>query len=107
MVHFLIRLLAYISLAISVMFAVIDATRSIGMSEFVYTRFGESFELVAPQLLINMQDWLALNAPVFVSEELVATVLQFPTFAVFAVLALMLYAIGRQPERRELRSFAR
>lgn len=106
MVRFFFRMFAYLALAVSVLFAVIDATRSIGISHLEYTPFGESFQLGAPLLLQDLTGWLAANAPQFVSEDLLAMILHLPTFAVFAFVAFLLYAIGHQPERRGLRTYA-
>ena len=103
MIRFLLRTIAFVAFAIAVMFAVIDATRSIGVSAFVFTPFVESFELTAPLLLENLRTWLADNAPDFVSSGALATILASPTFAVFTVVAFLFYAIGRKPARRGFR----
>ncbi|TCD16099.1 hypothetical protein [Oricola cellulosilytica] len=103
MIRFLFRILAFLAFAIAIMFAVIDATRSIGVSAFVFTTFLESFELAAPQALENLRNFLTQNVPPFVSDRVLASILQIPTFAVFAVLSVLLYAIGRRPERRRFR----
>ena len=100
MIRFLFRAIAFIAFAIAVMFVVIDATRSIGVSRIVFTPFGESLQLTMPAALQALQDWLARSAPAFVSDPVLASVLALPTFAVFAVLALLFYALGRRPAPR-------
>jgi hypothetical protein len=107
MIRFLFRTLALLAFAIAVMFAVIDATRSIGAAALVTTPFQESFELVAPLLLENMRNWLAGNAPEFVTDPVLVTVLKLPTFAVFTVFAVLFYVIGRRPHRQGFRRPAR
>ena len=106
MIRFLFRVLAVLAFAIALMFAVIDATRSIGVSAVVFTPFSESFELAAPVLLENIRAWyaqLAQNAPEYVSADALASVLALPTFAVFAALAFVFYVFGRKPRPRGLR----
>jgi hypothetical protein len=65
--------------------------------------FGESLELVIPTLLETFRDWLAGAAPEFVSDPLLVSLFALPTFAVFAVLALLLYALGRKPPEKGLK----
>ena len=103
MIRFFLKTLSFIAFAIALMFVVIDATRSIGVSSAVFTPFGESLELVIPTLLATFRDWLAGAAPEFVSDPLLVSLFALPTFAVFAVLALLLYALGRKPPEKGLK----
>jgi len=107
MIRFVFRSLAVFAFAIAVMFTVIDATRSIGISAPVVTPFSESFELAAPQMLEDLQAWLARSAPEFVSDMLLASLLALPTFVVFAALALLFWLIGRPPRPRGLQRLKR
>jgi len=107
MIRFLFRALAVLAFAVAVMFAVIDATRSIGISAAVVTPFAESFELAAPQLLEDLGAWLAANTPDFVSDVLLASLLALPTFMVFAALAFLFWLIGRPPRPRGLQRLKR
>lgn len=107
MIRFIFRALAVFAFAVAVMFVVIDATRSIGISAPVLTPFAESFELAAPMMLENLQAWLAANAPEFVSSVLLASLLSLPTFVVFAALALLFWLISRPPRPRGLQRLKR
>ncbi|WP_193174198.1 hypothetical protein [Oricola nitratireducens] len=107
MIRLLFRTLALVCFAIAVMFVVVDATRSIGVSELVFTPFAESFELAAPQLLESFRAWFAQNAPEFVTGGMLATALGLPTFAVFAGFAFVFYVIGRKPRLRGLQRLKR
>ncbi|MFZ2102171.1 MAG: hypothetical protein WAU86_16575 [Oricola sp.] len=107
MIRFIFLTLSFVFFAVAIMFVVVDATRSIGVSAVVLTSFAESFELAAPQLLAGLQEWLHVNAPAFVTDLLLAKVLELPTFAVFAALALLFYLIGRQPRPRGLQRLKR
>lgn len=103
MIRFVFRAFAFISFAIAVMFVVIDATRSIGVSSFVFTPMAESLQLAIPTALEALREWLGGNAPAFVSDPLLATVLAAPTFAVFAVLSLLFFVVGHRPAPKGLK----
>jgi hypothetical protein len=107
MIRFVFRILAVFAFAVAVMFAVIDATRSIGVSAPVVTPFVESFELAAPEMLEDLQAWLKGSAPGFVSNTLLASLLALPTFVVFAALAFLFWLIGRPPRPRGLQRLKR
>jgi len=100
MIRFLFRLLATVALAVAVVMAVLDATRTIAAGDWVLTPLGTSWMSVLPGSLeatqTTIETWLhpALWDPVALA------VLKLPGFAVFSVLALLLYAIGRKPARR-------
>jgi acid phosphatase family membrane protein YuiD len=103
MIRFVFRALAFVFFAIAVMFAVIDVTRSIGVSAIVLTPFEESVVLVAPDALEALRVWLGENVPAIVTGDILATLLGFPTFAVCTALSFLLYALGRKPPQRGLR----
>ena len=107
MIRFIFRTLAVVCFAIALMFVIVDATRSIGVSQVVLTTFAESFELAAPQMLADFEGWFAANAPEFVTADMLAKVLDLPTFAVFAALAVIFYVIGRKPRPRGLQRLKR
>lgn len=99
MIRFLFRLLATLLLAIAVVMAVIDATRSVAAGQLVMTPLGASWLAVSPDTLERAQAAIAGIHP-GLWDPLMLAVLTAPGFAVFAVLALFLYAIGRRPARR-------
>lgn len=107
MIRFIFRAFAVFAFAVAVMFVVIDATRSIGISAPAVTPFAESFELAAPEMLENLRAWLARSAPEFVSDGLLASLLGLPTFVVFAALAFLFWLIGRPPRPRGLQRLKR
>ena len=96
MIRFIFRLLATLSLAVAVIMAVADATRSIAISKFDPTPVGASWLQYAPDSLGNTRAWLETNAP-FLWDPVMLAVLKVPGFAAFAVLAFLLYAIGHRP----------
>jgi hypothetical protein len=99
MVRFVFRLLATVSLAVAVVLAVLDATRSVAASRLVLTPLGESWKAASPHTLENARLAVESRWP-FLWDTAVAWLLAAPGAAMFALLALLLYAIGHRPERR-------
>ena len=100
MFRFLFRLLAIFALAVAVIMAVLDVTRTIAASQLVLTPLGASWVSVSPATLDAMQAFIIANAHPLVWNPVAIFILDQPGFAVFGVIALLLYAIGRKPERR-------
>ena len=100
MFRFLFRLMATFALAVAVIMAVLDVTRTIAASTLVLTPLGASWVSASPATLDAMQAFIIANAHPLVWNPVMIFILDQPGFAVFGVLALLLYAIGRRPERR-------
>lgn len=100
MFRFLFRLMATFALAVAVLMAVLDVTRTIAASRLVLTPLGESWMSVSPTTLERTQSFIVENAHPLVWNPVMTSILAQPGFAVFGVLAFLLYAIGRRPERR-------
>jgi hypothetical protein len=105
MIRFLFRLLATVMLAIAVVMAVLDATRTVAAGTLVLTPLGSSWLALSPDTIGKAQAAIEAIHPAL-WDPLTLSVLELPGFAVFTVLALLLYAIGRKPARR-LDPFAR
>ena len=88
MIRFLFRLLATMLLAVAVVMAVIDATRTVAAGELVMTPLGVSWLAVWPDTLEKAQGALSAIHPGLWDPLMLA------------VLAFLLYAIGRRPARR-------
>ena len=100
MIRFLFRLLATFALAVAVIMAVLDVTRTIATSGLVLTPLGVSWAGVSPGTLDAAQALITQHAHPLVWNPVVVFILGQPGFVVFGVLAFLLYAIGRKPERR-------
>lgn len=100
MIRFLFRVLATVSLAAAVIMAVLDATRSLAASQPVLTPLAESWKAVSPETLASLQDFVVATVHPLAWDPALLAVLTLPGFAVFALLALLFYAIGHRPERR-------
>ena len=99
MIRALFRLLAMLALAVAVVLAVLDATRTVAASKLVLTPLGASWQSGMPGMLESTQTFVEQKLHSVVWESFAATVLQAPGFAVFLVLAFLLYAIGRRPRQ--------
>ncbi|MCO5060225.1 MAG: hypothetical protein M9905_20590 [Rhizobiaceae bacterium] len=104
MIRFIFRLLATLALAIAVIMAVLDATRSIAADALVLTPLGTSWYLVSPETLNLAQALTQRYLLPQIWDPVMIYILNLPGFVVFAVLALLFYAIGRKPASR--RQFA-
>jgi len=100
MIRFLFRLMATFALAVAVIMAVLDVTRTIAASRLVLTPLGASWLSVSPATLEVAQTFVIEKAHPLVWNPVMVFILDQPGFAVFGVLAFLLYAIGRKPERR-------
>jgi len=106
MIRFIFRVLATLSLAVAVIMAVIDATRSIAGSAWVLTPLAESWQAVSPDSFAAAGDFVRTATLPMLWDPAALAVLSLPGFAVFAGLALMFYLVGRRPERRRFGRFA-
>jgi len=102
--RFLFRLAATIALAFAVIMAVVDATRSVATSHLVMTPLTTSWNSVSPQTLESFRQFVETRIAPAAWNPFVATILDQPGFAVFAVLSVLLYLVGykRQPRYTRL-----
>jgi hypothetical protein len=99
MIRFLLRLLAIFSLAIAVVLGVLDATRTVAASQLVTTPLGESWQGGMPASFDATQAFVRGKLGASAWDAIAATLLQAPGFAIFLVLALLFYALGRRRAR--------
>ena len=100
MIRFLFRFLAALALAIAVIMAVLDATRTVAASELVMTPLVESWTAMSPDTLEAAQAFVSGSLHPWVWDPVTTSLLALPGFAVFALLSLALFAIGHKPARR-------
>lgn len=100
MLRLMFRFMATVSLAIAVIMAVLDATRSVAASALVMTPLGRSWLAVSPETLEATRKFVETNLYPLLWDPVVTGILGSPGFVVFGVLALLLYAIGHRPARR-------
>jgi hypothetical protein len=100
MIRFLFRFLATVSLAAAVIMAVLDATRTVAAKNLVMTPLLSSLEKTFPRQLAQFRAFLEQNVHSLAWDPVAVAVLALPGFVVFAILAFLLYALGRRPRRR-------
>jgi hypothetical protein len=99
MFRFLFRLAAMVALSVSVIMAVIDATRSVAASVLVMTPLNTSWLAASPDTRSAFESFVRERLGPLLWDGAIAWVLNQPGFAVFAVVAFILYLIGYRRER--------
>ena len=100
MIRFLFRALATVLLAIAVIMAVLDATRSVAASRFIVTPLSSSWESASPDTLEAARGLVERSFGAALWQPIATYLLSLPGFAVFLALAFLFYAVGRRPARR-------
>lgn len=100
MIRAFFRLLAMLALAIGVIMAVLDATRTVAAQTLVTTPLIESWQGTWPDGLAGLQAFVEGRLAGFLWDPVATTILGLPGFIVFGLLGWLLYALGRKPERR-------
>jgi hypothetical protein len=103
MIRLLFRFLATVALAVAVVMAVLDATRSLAASAVSFTPLAESWQTVSPDTLETFRQFVETSIHPLAWDPAMTGLLASPGFVVFALLALLLYAIGYRPRRRVAR----
>ena len=98
MIRFIFRFFALVFLAVAVIAAVVDTSRSIAASKLVLTSLGKGWADLAPDSLNAVQAFIQARLPLVVSDPAFLFLLAMPAAAVFAVFAAIFYAIGAKRE---------
>ncbi|MBB2972188.1 hypothetical protein [Mesorhizobium sp. RMAD-H1] len=99
MFRFMFRALAVAALALAVIFAVLDAARSIGASKFIATPLGDIWTSASPQTVADAKSWVEHHISVVAWDPVLVWVLGQPAWLILGVLALLFYAMGYRRER--------
>ncbi len=100
MIKFLFRFMGLFLLAVAVILAVIDATRSVAASELVMTPLGQSWFAVSPSTINLAQALVQRYTLPVIWDPAIVWVLTMPGFTVFAVLAVLFLQIGTRRRKR-------
>lgn len=100
MIRFLFRLAASVALAVAVIMAVIDTTRTVAAGRLVTTPLSAAVEGVWPGTVEALRTYLTTKVHAVVWDPLAAFVVAQPGFVVVGLLAFLLYAVGRRPRWR-------
>ena len=107
MLSFIVRMIGLIALAIAVVSAVLDLTRSVAAGEAVVTPFGASWTAMSPSSHALAREAVGGSLGEGVWDGPVTWLLALPTWGLFGLLALFLLWLGRR-RRASLQSrFAR
>ena len=105
MIRFLFRTLGLLFLAAAFVFVVYDGTKSIAANALVYTKVSEIWTLLHAASLQQLQPLIEKNAPPWLWDPVVVTVLNAPTFVAFGIVGAMLVLLGRH--KKPLIGYAR
>jgi ABC-type Fe3+ transport system permease subunit len=105
MIRFLLRTLGLLFLAAAFIFLVYDGTRSIAANMLLYSKVDEIWSLVHQASLQQLQPLIEKNAPPWVWDPVITTVLDAPATAVLAIVGAILILLGRR--RKPLIGYAR
>jgi hypothetical protein len=96
MIRFLLRTLGLLFLAAAFIFLVYDGTRSIAANMLLYSKLDEIWSLVHQASLQQLQPFIERNAPPWLWDPVITTVLDAPAIVVFAVVGAILIILGRR-----------
>lgn len=97
--RFIFRVLALFALAVAVVMAVVDATRTIAADEWIFTPIGTSWQATSPQTLSSFRQLVEESGIPMLWDPAITFVLSLPGWLVFAALALGFYALGHRRRR--------
>lgn len=103
MIKALLRLVSMVLLAVAVIMAVLDATRSIAAGAVALTPLAAAWKGVSPQSFAGFEALVRDNLPGLVWDPVLVWLLSLPGFAVFAALALLAAFAGRRRQRGDRR----
>jgi hypothetical protein len=105
MIRFLSRTLGLLFLAAAFIFLVYDGTRSIAANTLLYSRVDEIWSLVHQASLQQLQPLIEKNAPPWLWDPVMTTILDAPAIVVLAVVGAILIVLGRR--KKPLIGYAR
>ena len=106
MFSFIARALGLLSLAIALVTAVMDITKSIGASEVVLTPLGATWVNLCITSIQAAQGAIQGYVHPLLWDPVIQWILLWPTWSVFAIVAIILLLLGR-PRRRKFGRFAK
>src|SRR5579871_6795111 len=96
MIRFLLRALGLLFLAAAFIFLVYDGTKSIAANMVLYSNVDEIWSLVHTASLQQLQPLIEKNAPPWLWDPVVTTVLGAPAIVVFGIAGAILILMGRR-----------
>ncbi len=96
MFHFVFKILGITILALSVVFAVLDITRSITASEIVLTPLGGTWAGVSPQSLAEAEQIVFSWGITWLWDPILVSVLKIPSWLFLLIVAMIFLKLGQQ-----------
>jgi hypothetical protein len=100
LIRLLFRLAATLALVVAVILAVGDAARSVAAGTLRVTPLAQSWAESAPATLDAAELYVETQLGAGIWDQVVLPLLGLPGFALFALLAVLFFAIGRSPAPR-------
>ncbi|MFZ1816000.1 MAG: hypothetical protein WBO55_14190 [Rhizobiaceae bacterium] len=105
MLRALFRIVSLLCLALALVSGVLDLVRSIADSAMTFTPLHADWSRFSPDTLVTVQRLIVDNLPEFFWNPVFTTLLAAPSWAVFAVLAILFGMGARNRRRRWQESF--
>ena len=96
--HFIFKILGLFVLALAVVLAVLDLTRSITASEITLTPLASSWNSVSRDTLLSFKDLVLAWTHPYLWDPVLLFVLQLPSWLVFWLLSMILLKLGQRRE---------
>jgi len=96
--HFLFRVIGLFVLALALVLAVLDITRSITASTIIFTSLAESWMSLSPRSLAASKEAIETWVHPFLWDPMLVFVLQLPSWLMFWFVAMFLLWLGQKRE---------
>src|SRR5260370_31185984 len=96
MIRFLLRTLGLLFLAAAFIFLVYDGTRSIAANVVLYSKVDEIWSLLHTASLQQLQPSIEKNAPPWLWDPVVTTILDAPAVVVLGIIGAIVILLGRR-----------
>ncbi|MEP1208553.1 MAG: hypothetical protein ABJM29_19305 [Rhizobiaceae bacterium] len=96
MFHFLFKIVGLFVLALAVVLAVLDITRSITASDIILTPLASTWATISPQSLVAGRDLVQTWTHPYLWDPVMTFVLQLPSWLVFWLLAMIFLKLGQR-----------
>jgi hypothetical protein len=105
MIRFFLRMLGLFSLAAAFILVIYDGTKSIASNAVVLTSVRALWDTLSAGSLASLRPLIEQNTVPYLWDPVVTTFLSWPSWAVLAVLGIVLIVLGRK--RKPLIGYAR
>ncbi len=96
----LFRIIGFCVLALALVLAVLDVTRSITAGTLVLTSLAQWWAVISPETLLSGQQTLSETIHPFLWDPVIVTLLQLPSWLICWVISMLLLWMGQKREAR-------